>query len=66
MADKSNDNKPFLLWVWYNVQDGENPQNGYKLLEFETPEEMLLAVARLDKNDEYYTTKSILLHVQAI
>lgn len=64
---KKQHNKQYQLWVWYALQDGNKPQSGYCLaLETDSPDELYLAVIKLDKDDEYLTTEKVDLKVQVI
>jgi hypothetical protein len=59
--------KQYQLWVWYNVQNADNPQNGYSLvLETDNPDELYRAVIKLNKDDEYMTTEKVDLRVSAV
>ena len=61
---KKIENKRFQLWVWYNTQSSDNPQNGW-ILAFQTdsPSELFEAKLKLDKNDEFLLTEKVELKV---
>lgn len=59
--------KQYQLWVWYNLQNEEDPQNGYTLLlETDSPDKLYLSTIKLDKDDEWLTTEKVDLKVTAI